>query len=432
MRRHKIVIQIILLILSVINFALAAPVSIRGIAEDATTASRKRWNPSDKRWTNAGDRTNTPSSLGSSDSDYRLEQELRPHDPRSPIDLNTSPHSSLGSRDSDNSHPFPVGSPPPVDSNATPQPSLSVNSHPLPVGSPPLAHNNLPLDIDLNAAPQPSLSVNSHPFPVNPPPPAHNNLPLDIDLNASPQPSQELTDGSDSGSHSTSSESSSDVTMSPSSWYEKSVFGFPKPPSGSPPHGSSDIDLNRPLSPGPTDDQPPPSPPPDPGSSKRPYLLSDDSDPGPSKRPYRPSDPGPSTPHPPSNPSQEPTNGADSGSHSTGSSMHDYDSASTSIYNSDLTLPSVHNYDSTSKSIHDYDSASTSIYNSDLALPSIHDYDSASTSIYNSDLMGLLNSYHPMDVSISPSAWYEMSVYEISEVSRLVAVTRLQSAAPTR
>jgi hypothetical protein len=380
MRRHKIVIQIILLILSVINFALAAPVSVRGIAEDVTTASRKRWNPLDKWRTNAADWTNTPSSLGSSDSDYRLEQELRPHDPRSPIDLNTSPHSSLGSRNSDNSHSFP-------------------------------AHNNLPLDVDLNAAPQPSLSVNPHTLPVDPPPPAHNNLPLDIDLNASPQPSQELTDDYDSASSST---------------YGSHSTG------GSPPHGSSDIDLNRPLSPGPTDGQPPPSPPPDPGSSKRPYLPSDDSDPGPSKRPYRPSDPGPSTPHPPSNPSQEPTDGADSGSHSTGSSMHDYDSASTSIYNSDLTLPSVHNYDSTSKSIHDYDSASTSIYNSDLALPSIHDYDSASTSIYNSDLTGLLNSYHPMDVSISPSAWYEMSVYEISEVSRLVAVTRLQSAAPTR
>src|ERR1700755_2227870 len=128
MRRHKIVIQIILLFLSVINFAIAAPVSARGIAEDVTTTSRKSWNPSDEWGTNSADGTDTPPSLGSSDSDYRLEQ----HDPRSPMDPNPSPEPQPG----------PAGS------------TGSVDFHALPAGSPPPAHNNLPLAIGLNAAPQ--------------------------------------------------------------------------------------------------------------------------------------------------------------------------------------------------------------------------------------------------------------------------------------
>ncbi|KAF8490341.1 hypothetical protein F5888DRAFT_1128112 [Russula emetica] len=256
MQRHKIVARIILIILSVINFALAAPL-VRGIrevrvdvvdvAEIVTAASRKRWNPSDKWWTNAADRTNTPSSLGSSDSDYQLEQELRPHDPRSPIDLN----------------------------------------------------------------------------PRAPAPPEHNNL-QDYDIvndPDSPQASQESTDGSDSDSHSTGSEWSSDATMSPWAWYEnwvisKSPSSSPSHDSNPPPrHGNSDTFLNRlQSSPGPTDDQPPSYPPSDPRPLKRPYDPSE-SEPGPSKRPYAPSEPGPSTwayppsdlgpstgPYPPSDP----------------------------------------------------------------------------------------------------------------------------------
>ncbi|KAF8490314.1 hypothetical protein F5888DRAFT_1892540 [Russula emetica] len=313
MQRHRIFARIILLlILSVINFALAAPVLVRGIrevrvdvmdvAEDVTPASRKRWNPSDKPWTNAADRSDT------------------------------SP--GLDSRDSDNSHPLPVGSPPPahnnlpldMDLNATPQPipgsTDSDNSHPLPVGSPPPAHNNLPLDVDLNAIPQPTLSDNSHPLPVGSPPPADKSLPLDLDLNATPQQSQEPTDGSDSGSHSTgwstddydststsiynsdlmSSYHPSDAMISPSAWrHGMSVFDFPNSetstpsynPNSQPQHGNLNIDLNRPpSSTGSTDDQPPPAPSSDSGSLKRPYSPSD---PGPSKRPYSPSDSGPST-----------------------------------------------------------------------------------------------------------------------------------------
>ena len=299
MRQRKTVALIALLFLSVINFALAAPLVVRGIrevsvdlvdvAEDAATASRKRSNPSDysdKWWTDAGratDKTNSPENI--------------------------SPRSSLGPRDS-GTHPFPVGSPLP-------------------------AHNNLPspVHVDPNAfleSPQPSLgsrqSGNSHP------------LPLDVGLNPPPQPHQDPTDDHDSASSSahsgsshltatgyeagTESELSSDaesegtMTTSPQAarplWWEKSVFEFPKSSSPSPSHssnppsahGDSDMDLNNPLpAPGPTDGQPPS----DPRSSKRPYPLSD---PGPMTRPRplsyytRPSmlDSEPSTPHPPSSP----------------------------------------------------------------------------------------------------------------------------------
>jgi hypothetical protein len=112
MQRRKIVVRI-LLVLSVINFVLAAPVLVRGIlrevAEDVTTASQRRWNSKS------------------------LEQKLGPNDPRTPI---------MGR-----------------DSNAYPQPrggSDAGNSHTLPVGPPPPPPSDLPSSgIDLNALPQP-------------------------------------------------------------------------------------------------------------------------------------------------------------------------------------------------------------------------------------------------------------------------------------
>jgi hypothetical protein len=245
MRRYKIVAQIILLILSVINTALAAPVlSVREIAKDVTTTSGKRWNPSYEWWTNSADRTKTPPRLGLSDSDYRLEQELRPHGSRSPMDPNASPHSqpSPGTTDSDDSHPLSQPSPltPPVS-------SLSADSDNSPPHSPPS-----PGSTDLN---------NFHPLPAGSPPPAHDNLP---DLN-DPQPIEEQADSSNFGSYEMGAGSKSDSN--------------PPPP--------QDIVVDRPLSPRPTDDQPPLTLPSDSGSSKRP---SSPPDPGPSKRPYNPSE----------------------------------------------------------------------------------------------------------------------------------------------
>ena len=132
MQRHKIVAPIILLILHVIDFALAAPVLERGVLEvrvdegdvakdvPLTTASQRRWNPSP-------------------DSVHWSERDLRLHDPRSPMDSGAP------------------GSRPPVDLPA--------------------------------------------------PPPEHDDLQFDMDLNdhGLPRPGQEVTDGPDSGSHSTGS-----------------------------------------------------------------------------------------------------------------------------------------------------------------------------------------------------------------------------------
>ena len=121
MKQHKIVAQI-LVILSVFNYALAAPVLARGIrevrvnvvdvTEDVTTALRKRWIPLDASSTNAADGANAPPSPASSDSvgNHWLELGLGPPDPESPP---PTPYSMQGSVDWDYSHPF--GPPPPVD-----------------------------------------------------------------------------------------------------------------------------------------------------------------------------------------------------------------------------------------------------------------------------------------------------------------------------
>ena len=171
MQRHKKVARIILLILSVINFTLAAPVSAQGTREVRVVDVAE-------------------------DSDYRLEQELGPHDRRSPMNLNLSPQPSLGSRDS------------------------------------------------------------NPPFPVASPPPTHNDWPLDEDLDATPEPDQQPTHDTDPSSHSTdpqtddhdSASSSTHRGSSHSTGYDLS----------SPLHGSLNVDSNHPLSSaGPTDDQPP-------------------------------------------------------------------------------------------------------------------------------------------------------------------------------
>jgi hypothetical protein len=136
-------------------------VNAANVAKDVpvtTSTSQKRWNPSDRWSTTAvlAGRANTPQNLESSDSDHRLEQDLRPHDPRSPMDPNASPQPNL-----------PVGSTDPD------------NSHSLPVDPPPSEHDDLQFDMDLN----------------------------DHDL---PRLSQEAIDGPDSGSHSTGSPTHSD------------------------------------------------------------------------------------------------------------------------------------------------------------------------------------------------------------------------------
>jgi hypothetical protein len=95
--------KILLLILSVIDFALAAPVvvqehelrfSVVDTANDGAAMSLLRWDPSDKWPADAADWTNAPLIPRSSDSGHHREQESRQHDPRSPTDSTGSPEPS--------------------------------------------------------------------------------------------------------------------------------------------------------------------------------------------------------------------------------------------------------------------------------------------------------------------------------------------------
>ena len=224
------------------------------VAEDVITVSQKRWNPLDKWWTTAAlvDRTNTPQNLGLSDSDYRLEQELRSHVPRSPMDSNASPQPSLGSTDPDNSHPLPV----------------------------------------------------------DPPQPAHNNLPLGIDSNTPPQPSQEPIDGSDSDFHSTGSMSPWSWYEA---WaISKSPSSSPSHDSNPPPRGNLDVlqnpqgDQSSPK----TSSDPGPLWQYSPGASANAIV----SDPGPLRSSDSPSDSGQSTgAYASSDPDSEQSTGTSSG-----------------------------------------------------------------------------------------------------------------------
>ena len=229
MQRHKIVARIILLMLSIINLALAAPVLTRGlrkvpvdVAEDVTTASRKRWIPFDY------------SNEWRTDSDAGLAEE------RTNTPHNAS-RSSLGSRDSDNPHPSPSGSPPP-------------------------APNNSPLGIDSNTTPQPSQELeltqgsDSGSRPTGSSADGYESAGSSTHRLPVPSSSSHLTAGYDPSSDSDvvrmenelSSDSEATMTMSPTNaqarplWWPTSAFEFPKTPPG----GYSSDESNPPSRPG--------------------------------------------------------------------------------------------------------------------------------------------------------------------------------------
>jgi hypothetical protein len=94
----------VLLMLSVIDFALAAPVAVQehevrvsvvDAAMDGTATSPLRQDPSDKWLANAADRANAPPTLRSPDSGHWREHEPRqqtgPLKPALSIDLNVDP-----------------------------------------------------------------------------------------------------------------------------------------------------------------------------------------------------------------------------------------------------------------------------------------------------------------------------------------------------
>ncbi len=200
MQRHKIVAHIVLLILSVINLASTAPLSVREIhevrvdvvdvAKDKTTTLQKRWDTSDKWRRNAAGWANTPPSARSSDSDHwSAEQELGPHNARSPkTDPNASPQPRLGSTDDHPLYPGPSSAQGNlnINSNASLQPRVGSidNSQPLDPDSPSAKGN---LNTDPNASPQPGLGSTADSRPLDPgPSSAHGNLNVDSNINPPP------------------------------------------------------------------------------------------------------------------------------------------------------------------------------------------------------------------------------------------------------
>ena len=330
MQRHKIVARVILLILSIINLTLAAPVFLRGIhevridvADYATTALRERWIPKEEWSTSAPNRENAPQNLESSDSENEdmpdLELELEQQVPDSPFSSvgSTSPHTPDPLR-------WAVGPPPPEHNNlgldlgsntfsglnADPQPSLGLG---------PTDGTGFPSHLAGSSAPEHGdpyhvLSADPLRWAVGPPPPEHNNLRLNLGLNtfsdlyADSQPSLGLgpTDGTGFPSHLAGSSTpehgdpyrltgfdpSSDAMTYPWEWDDTWVtWKHPSPGANPPPqlglgHGNLDEDSDHLLL-----SLEPPVLPSDPGPSTRPHSPSSVSyaewahpqDPGPSK-----------------------------------------------------------------------------------------------------------------------------------------------------
>ena len=262
MQRHKIVARVILLILSIINLTLAAPVFLRGIhevridvADYATTALRKRWIPKEEWSTSAPNRENAPQNLESSDSENEdmpdLELELEQQVPDSPFSSvgSTSPH--------------------------TPDPLRWA------VGPPPPEHNNLGLDLGsntfsgLNADPQPSLGLG---------PTDGTGFPSHLAGSSAPEHGDPY--------RLTGFDPSSDAMTYPWEWDDTWVtWKHPSPGANPPPqlglgHGNLDEDSDHLLL-----SLEPPVLPSDPGPSTRPHSPSSVSyaewahpqDPGPSK-----------------------------------------------------------------------------------------------------------------------------------------------------
>jgi hypothetical protein len=200
MRWHKIVAHIVLLILSVINLASAAPLLVQEIHEvrvdvvdvpkNKITTLQKGWDTPDKWRRNAAGWTNTPPSARSSHSDHWSEQELGVHNARSPkTDPNASPQPRLGLTDDHplNQGPSSVQGNLNINSNASLQPRVGStdNSQPLDPG-PPSAKGSL--NTDPNASPQPGLESTADSRPLDPGPSlAHGNL--NVDSNIDPPPS---------------------------------------------------------------------------------------------------------------------------------------------------------------------------------------------------------------------------------------------------
>ncbi|KAN0114077.1 hypothetical protein V8E52_007053 [Russula decolorans] len=179
MRRYKILARI-LLMLSVIDFALTAPVAVQkhqvrvsavDAAKDRTATLPLRRDPSDKWLANAADRTNVPPIPRSSDSGHWREHEPRQHNPRPRTDSKGLPEPSKPAPSIDlnaDYYPSPSPSPPPP-------PPPTDEPDPLNPSSP---HSNT----DLNPSSLPdshawNLGSPSDPRPLRPGP-SHDDVEL--------------------------------------------------------------------------------------------------------------------------------------------------------------------------------------------------------------------------------------------------------------
>ena len=162
MKWYKILAQI-LLISSVVDFVLAAPVvvqehkvriSVVDAAKDGTDTSplrrRRGRDPSGKWPANAADRTNAPPIPRSSDSGHWREHEPRQHNPRPRTESKGSPEPSNPAPSIDlyaNNPPGPSSSPPPPEpGSASPLPlSQAPTDEPDPL-NPSSLHGNTDLN----------------------------------------------------------------------------------------------------------------------------------------------------------------------------------------------------------------------------------------------------------------------------------------------
>jgi hypothetical protein len=151
MRWYKILARI-LLMLSVIDFALAAPVVIQEheVRVNVVDAAKDGTAPSDKWPTNAADRTNTPMIPESSNSGHWRQQKPRQHNPRSPMDSNGSPEPSNPAPPIDiNANYVQSSSPPPGPGPTSPSPTSQAPTDEPDLLNPSSPHGNT----DLNPSP---------------------------------------------------------------------------------------------------------------------------------------------------------------------------------------------------------------------------------------------------------------------------------------
>ena len=168
--------------LSVINFALTAPVAVRehevrvsvvDAAKHRTATSPLRRDPSDNWPVNMVDRTNAPPILRLPDSGYWREQEPTQNNPRSLIDLNGLPESSKPAPSIDrNADPTEDQSPsPPPSPGRTPRSPTSQARTDEPDLSNP-GSSSPPGNTDLNPSLHQGLEPTDDPHALNPAPPS--------------------------------------------------------------------------------------------------------------------------------------------------------------------------------------------------------------------------------------------------------------------